>query len=99
VSACNGGKLCLLFLIKRGPNNPGVWRKWLETSTQEHYSIKVHAKIPNEVYDPLFKTNLIEAVPTQWGDVSLVQVLMPMTFFVFFVSCARYSLLLGPQVW
>jgi hypothetical protein len=81
VSACNGGKLCLLFLIKRGPNNPGVWRKWLETSTQEHYSIKVHAKIPNEVYDPLFKANLIEAVPTQWGDVSLVQVLMLMTFF------------------
>ena len=84
VSACNGGKLCLLFLIKRGPNNPGVWRKWLERSTQEHYSIKVHAKIPNEVYDPLFKANLIEAVPTQWGDVSLVQVPMLMTFFVLY---------------
>jgi hypothetical protein len=24
------GKLALLFLIKEGPNNPGVWRRWLQ---------------------------------------------------------------------
>ena len=67
------GKIALLFMIKKGPNNSGMWRRWLHGVPGSEYSITVHAKEAQNVYAPLFKDNLITAVPTEWGDVSLVE--------------------------
>jgi hypothetical protein len=65
------GKLALLFMVKRGPNNPGIWRRWLSRAPTERYSILVHAKLG--VVDPLFRDRCIPTVPTEWGTVSLVE--------------------------
>ena len=58
--------------IKEGPNNPGVWRRWLHAASTD-FSVWVHAKSTKDVHDPLFKDNLIGSVPTEWGTVSLVE--------------------------
>lgn len=69
-----GGKLALLFMVTSGPNNPGIWRRWLTGASPDRYSFHVHAKFPNLVIDPLFGPGRIkDVVPTEWGTVSLVQ--------------------------
>ena len=67
-----GGKLALMFLVKEGPNSPGMWRQWLKDVPRERYTIQVHAKHEHLCCDPDFKANLIQSVPTEWGTTSLV---------------------------
>ena len=56
-SSAQDGKLALLFLIKEGPNNPGVWRRWLQDAPADRYSITVHAKHTDLVHAEQFKRN------------------------------------------
>ena len=62
-------------MVKSGPNNPGIWRRWLKNASPDLYSIHVHAKFANPVRDPLFgpEQRIQDVVPTEWGTVSLVQ--------------------------
>ena len=53
--------------------NPDVWAAWLQDVPKERWNIYVHAKEPDSVKHPLFESNLVRAVKTKWGTVSLVK--------------------------
>lgn len=64
---------CFLFLTRGELNLPKVWEEYFTTCNSD-YSIVMHAKDPEAVSHPLWKsTSLTPPTPTAWADVSLVR--------------------------
>ena len=56
-----------------GSEEPRRLAAWLQDVPKERWNIYVHAREPDSVKHPLFERNLVRAVKTKWGTVSLVK--------------------------
>mmetsp|Transcript_38881 Transcript_38881/g.122521 ORF Transcript_38881/g.122521 Transcript_38881/m.122521 type:complete len:274 (+) Transcript_38881:284-1105(+) len=73
VSPARDHSIALLFLTYGEVNNPEAWAQWLRKEEADKFSVYVHAKEANKVQHDLFRRNLVKAVDTAWGRVSLVR--------------------------
>lgn len=66
-------KIGLCFLITADVSNPQLWEKWWD-GNEDKISIYSHYSKGKEsgVTIPWLKKNRVRAVPTKWGDISLV---------------------------
>jgi hypothetical protein len=69
----HGPSVALMFLTVGEVKNPQVWEEWLRDAPQASWNVYVHAKEQDNVKHPLFADNLVRAVKTKWGTVSLVK--------------------------
>eukprot|EP00960_Hanusia_phi_P060439 764506-Hanusia_phi.AAC.2 len=65
--------IAFLFLTMGEVKNPLAWEAWFQKAPRDVFDVHVHAKFEDDVRHPLFKNNLIPAIKTKWGTISLVQ--------------------------
>lgn len=67
----NRDKIAFIFLTIDDVNHPIIWKEFFKNN-EDKYNIYVHPKNPENVTS-FFKNHIIDdLIPTQWGDVSLV---------------------------
>lgn len=67
----NPKKLALCFLVIKDISNLDVWQKWW-AGYEDLISIYAHYSNPEGVTQSILVNNRVPAVPTRWGDISLV---------------------------
>jgi hypothetical protein len=69
----NSPKIAFCFLCYGQPYNINIWKDFFNNNNDK-YSVYLHPKYLSKVSDPFFKSKIIKnRIPTEWGDISLVQ--------------------------